>query len=362
MLCGIAAALLWQVLHYASPAASQGYAGLGSAADGFSVPQKGTELLFPQDHAAHPNYRIEWWYLTANLIGEDGLSYGVQWTLFRSALRPDDGTTGDITLPWADPQIWMGHAGLTTPDAHYHAERLARGGIGQAGVAATPFEAYVDDWHMRSSDESLQALTVRATGQDFRYKLMLEADGPLVLQGDAGYSVKSANGQSSYYYSQPHYNVSGVLQLPDGPVAVTGQGWLDREWSSQPLAEDQHGWDWFSLRFESGEKLMGFQLRGSNLFTSGTWIAADGTPTALEPGSLQATPLSVTQVADRQVPTDWQLRLPARNLDVQITALNPQAWMGTSFPYWEGPVRVKGSHRGQGYLEMTGYGSPADQD
>jgi predicted secreted hydrolase len=29
--------------------------------------------------------------------------------------------------------------------------------------------------------------------------------------------------------------------------------------------------------------------------------------------------------------------------------------MGTSFPYWEGPVRINGSHSGMGYLEMTGY-------
>ena len=29
--------------------------------------------------------------------------------------------------------------------------------------------------------------------------------------------------------------------------------------------------------------------------------------------------------------------------------------MGTSFPYWEGPISFSGSHAGVGYLEMTGY-------
>ena len=29
--------------------------------------------------------------------------------------------------------------------------------------------------------------------------------------------------------------------------------------------------------------------------------------------------------------------------------------MGTSFPYWEGPISFDGSHTGVGYLEMTGY-------
>jgi predicted secreted hydrolase len=29
--------------------------------------------------------------------------------------------------------------------------------------------------------------------------------------------------------------------------------------------------------------------------------------------------------------------------------------MDTAFPYWEGPVTITGSHRGRGYLEMTGH-------
>jgi predicted secreted hydrolase len=29
--------------------------------------------------------------------------------------------------------------------------------------------------------------------------------------------------------------------------------------------------------------------------------------------------------------------------------------MNLRIPYWEGPVRISGSHGGRGYLEMTGY-------
>jgi predicted secreted hydrolase len=38
-----------------------------------------------------------------------------------------------------------------------------------------------------------------------------------------------------------------------------------------------------------------------------------------------------------------------------VKALNPDAWMTTSIPYWEGPVTISGSHGGVGYLEMKGY-------
>ena len=87
--------------------------------------------------------------------------------------------------------------------------------------------------------------TLKASGADFSYALTLDADRPLVLQGDAGYSKKSERGQASYYYSQPFFKATGTLTIDDKPVDVTGQAWMDREWSSQPLASDQTGWDWF---------------------------------------------------------------------------------------------------------------------
>lgn len=336
----------------ASAALAQGFAGLGGDAGGYAAPERGTALTFPADHGPHPAFRIEWWYVTANLKDEDGRDYGAQWTLFRSALAPREGEG------WASPQIWMGNAALTTPDTHYSAERLARGGIGQAGVKAEPFAAYIDEWRLAAPDaDGINRLDMTAGGKDFRYELRLDANGPLILHGDRGYSVKSESGQASYYYSQPSYRVSGTLNLPGKNVAVTGTAWLDREWSSQPLAADQKGWDWFSLHFETGEKLMGFRLRhtGGRNFVSGTWIATDGTATPLEPNALKLTPQATAQVAGRTVPVLWRVELPARQLDVTVKAINDAAWVEGRFPYWEGPVRVTGSNQGAGYLEMTGY-------
>ncbi|MGY6549627.1 MAG: lipocalin-like domain-containing protein [Roseinatronobacter sp.] len=337
----------------ASPALPQGFAGLGTSAEDFAIPERGRALEFPADHGPHPDYRIEWWYLTATLTGDDGQDYGVQWTLFRSALAPGEAED------WDSPQVWMGHAGLTTATAHFSAERFGRGGIGQAGVTLAPFRAWVDDWFMASTAtpwaDPLDHLEVHARGQDFSFMLNFVAEGPLVLQGDQGYSVKSPQGQASYYYSQPFFRVAGTLDLPDGPVAVTGQGWLDREWSSQPLAEDQAGWDWVSLQFDDGHRLMGFQLRGREVFTAGTWISPDGTPTPLADGALRFTPLRHTRIEGRDVPTHWQIDWPERSLSIRTEPLNPRAWMDLSVQYWEGPLRFSGTHTGRGYLEMTGY-------
>lgn len=224
---------------------------------------------------------------------------------------------------WQTPQLWMGHAAVTTPNAHHVAERLARGGIGQAGVQADPFAAWIDDWRMERPD--LDRLNVAASGVDFAYGVQLRASGPLILHGQKGYSVKSAAGQASHYYSQPFFELSGTLSLSEGNIPVTGTAWLDREWSSQPLAEDQQGWDWFSLFFDSGDKLMGFVLRGGTDYTSATWITADGQATPLSDGAFAATPLTRHDTAGRQVPTTWRVELPARDLDITVKALNPDA-------------------------------------
>ena len=124
---------LWFVICTSSVVA-QGFAGLGQSVDGYALPKPDKVFTFPDDHGAHPDYRIEWWYLTAILNDDDGQNYGVQWTLFRTSLD-SDGTS----------QVWMGNAGITTPAEHFTGERLARGGIGQAGVTTEPFAAWIDD-------------------------------------------------------------------------------------------------------------------------------------------------------------------------------------------------------------------------
>ena len=72
----------------ATPARAQGFAGLGADVGGFAQVVPGRAIVFPADHGPHPEFRVEWWYVTANLSDANGASYGVQWTLFRQAVRP----------------------------------------------------------------------------------------------------------------------------------------------------------------------------------------------------------------------------------------------------------------------------------
>uniref|UniRef100_Q07UA6 AttH domain-containing protein n=1 Tax=Rhodopseudomonas palustris (strain BisA53) TaxID=316055 RepID=Q07UA6_RHOP5 len=346
---GFAALALSRAAH------AQGFAGLGSEASGFAEVTPGRVLSFPADHGPHPDYRIEWWYLTANLQDAAGQPVGLQWTLFRQAMAPLD------EAGWSSRQIWMAHAAVTTATTHRSTERFARGGVGQAGVDASPFAARIDNWQMRGLDAidaaTLSPLEVSAAGPDFSYSLKLTTQRPLVLQGDAGYSKKSDRGQASYYYSQPYFEASGSVTLDGKPIAVSGRAWMDREWSSQPLASDQTGWDWLSLHLDSGDKVMLFRLRQSDggHYFAGNWIGSDGRSVQLPADGIALTPTATTTIGERNLPTSWRVAVPSRRLLIDTSPLNQNCWMATRFPYWEGPISLAGSHAGQGYLEMTGY-------
>ena len=177
-----------------------------------------------------------------------------------------------------------------------------------------------------------------------------------MLQGENGYSRKSEQGQASYYYSQPFFTVEGTLTLHGRETKVTGRAWMDREWSSQSLAPDQTGWDWFSMHLSSGEKLMLYRIRSAgSLFRSATGSRPTAQRSLSRANDISLEPLAQTHIGARKIPTRWRVRVKSRGFDVETTPLNVQSWMGTTIPYWEGPISFSGSQSGSGYLEMTGY-------
>ncbi|WP_308585436.1 lipocalin-like domain-containing protein [uncultured Pseudomonas sp.] len=336
----------------APPAPPESFAGLGSDAADFAQVVPGKVFSFPEDHGPHAGFRIEWWYVTANLKDAQGQEFGVQWTLFRNALKAGPSQAG-----WQDSTIWLGHAAVTSVTHHYAAERYARGGVGQAGAQAAPFDAWIDDWRFSTRPGAVSPLAdlqLKASAAQFAYDLHLTSSRPLVLQGENGYSRKSDQGQASYYYSQPFFSAEGSLSIDGKTYQVSGPAWLDREWSSQPLSASQTGWDWFSLHLDRGEQLMLFRVRQTDgtSYLTGTWIDREGHTQTLHNADIQLAPVHTTAIDGRSIPTRWSLKTPGKQLDITTEAVNPNAWMNLSIPYWEGPVRFEG---GVGYLEMTGY-------
>lgn len=214
---------LWSNLLLAESATQDVYQVLRQEAQGYAEVTPNRVFNFPADHAPHPEYRIEWWYITANLTDPEGKPWGIQWTLFRQSLTPNPILNG-----WESNQMWMAHAALSTPQGYFPAQRFARGGIGQAGVSTTPFAAWLDDWAWQSTSMEPFPSTLKFTVADWDLSFELQSDKPWVLQGDKGYSQKSAGNQASYYYSQPHIQIKGSATRNGQTIPLQGTAWLDR--------------------------------------------------------------------------------------------------------------------------------------
>ena len=340
------------------PQQETGFAGLAGIADNesgvpFLQPGPGDRLSFPEDYGPHPQHRIEWWYLTANLKTEDGEPLGLQWTQFRQAIepRPADAEPPDANN-WPLEAAWMAHAAVSFDTRHYFAEKLARGDVGHAGARAEPIAVWLDDWQLEAEPgQSSWRLQVAADG--WSYDLTLRVTGKPVAHGDQGFSAKSADGEGSMYFSLVDLQIDGRVTLGDQTLEVSGKGWFDREWSSQFLKSGQQGWDWFALHLDSGDKLMAFQLREEDGgFRAGTWIPADGEPTALGADQLNLKPLTQGD----GYPRAWRLEVPDFGLNLEVAAPAGDYRNTGLYPYWESPVSVSGSHGGVGYMELTGYG------
>lgn len=329
--------------------------GAGTEASDFAQPGPGDRIRLPGDLGPHPAHRIEWWYLTANLTTENGEPVGLQWTQFRQALEPrSPAESPPLPQDWPLQSVWMAHAALSTEEQHYFHERVARGDIGHAGARAQPFEVWLDDWQLTQAGEGVWRLEV--DGENWAYDLTLTPRRPAVRHGQHGFSAKSSSGEGSMYFSYVDLAIEGTITLEGERHRVSGGGWFDREWSSQFLRSDQTGWDWMALQLESGARLMAFRLReGDEAFTAGTWVSPDHEVVPLTSNDFRLHVLGRRDTPRGPVPTDWRVVIPAQDVDLTVTTWDGDFWNQGLYPYWEGPVRVAGSHSGKGYLELTGY-------
>jgi predicted secreted hydrolase len=336
----------------------------GPAVEGFKRAELPRAFHFPQDHAAHPGFRNEWWYITGNLKDAAGHHFGYQVTFFRIALSPEKTPSAS---DWASHQVWMAHVALSDIHAgqHWHDQRLARDAAGLSGQSITPFGIWLEDWQIIGSEQGQFPWFIDLTTESFTLRLQIMPRKPVVLQGDRGLSRKSAEpGNASYYYSFTRLETQGEIVIDDRTLPVRGWSWLDREWSTSALADDQAGWDWFSLQLQDGQELMFYRLRkkegGTDTLSAGKWVYHDGQHLNLSADDIELTPLRHwSSAAGRRYPIAWELRIPKLNKQLRIEALLDDQEMDTGIIYWEGAMRIENANTrepmGFGYLEMTGY-------
>ncbi len=333
---------------------------------GFRVADAPRAFTFPADHGAHEGFAVEWWYFTGNLQSADGREFGYQFTLFRSAIQAERPV---LASAWATNYAWMAHLAVSdiSGQRFFADERFSREAIGIAGAQQTPWRIWLDDWQVFSEDADVRTMRVVASNADVALDFNLDSSQTPVLQGDAGLSQKSAGvGNASYYYSLTRMPTVGTLRIGTEIMPITGNSWMDREWSTSALAADQVGWDWFALHFTDGSDMMIYHLRRrdgtSDPYSGGSYRRADGQVLRLQSADITFQPQGSWQSPHTaaQYPATWQITVAPLDMQFTVTPALADQELQVTVRYWEGAVRVDGRQGAQpltgvGYLEMTGY-------
>jgi predicted secreted hydrolase len=356
---------------------------------------EGTALLFPRDHGAHPDYRTEWWYLTAWLQSNSG-PLGLQLTFFRSRTP----YARNNPSRFAPRQLIFAHAALADParGSLLHAEQAWRADPVTASYSEFDTALAVGPpsrrWSLsRERDDRYHA---RIDDSAFSCDIDVVANSAPVLQGRAGFSRKGPElTQASYYYSRPQLAISGSIQREGHLTEVTGTGWLDHEWSSELLDPRAAGWDWIGLNFDNGDALMAFRMRardGTVLYSTARLIRSKDSSASqtnnnnnnnnnnihdrIADDCTEDLPVTFTELRHWQSPSTGArypvaMRVRAGELDLTLEPLFNNQELdsrgSTGIIYWEGAVRAwfskdiasldKTARKpiAKGYLELTGY-------
>jgi predicted secreted hydrolase len=318
-------------------------------------------MQFPRDEGSHPDFRIEWWYVTGWLAAGGNTDLGFQITFFR--VKPE--LKADNPSAFAPHQIIIAHAALSDPARGrlIHAQRTARAGFDLAGADRERTRVWIDDWRLEQNGASYRAAI---PAPEFSLELVLERTQQPLKQGRDGYSRKGPAAESaSYYYSLPQLRVGGTLTRENGKRPVNGVAWLDHEWSSQYLSDDAVGWDWIGINLDDGGALMAFRMRdkrGGQRWAGGTMRRPDGRVDVLSPDEVRFIPGREWRSARTGIvyPVAWRVKAGALEYGIEplFDDQEHDTRASSGAIYWEGAARavLDGKPVGRGYLELTGYG------
>ena len=272
------------------------------------------------------------------------------------------------TSDWATEHIYLAHFTITNVEQNEFefSERYSRGAAGLAGAKITPFaEIWLEDWQLTQLDENTFQLNAREG--DRGLNLILDDVKNPVLQGENGYSQKGEGlGNASIYYSLPRLLTQGQLTWQGQLFEVEGMSWMDHEFSTSALGQQQIGWDWFAIHLSNGSDLMVYHIRnldGSiDQFSKGLLVFPDGSTQLLrkEDFSILSIDTWKSPYSGAEYPSEWKISIPDLDLNITVKPLINDQELTVSFVYWEGAVLAKGvvageAIEGRGYVELTGY-------
>src|SRR5690606_35495704 len=327
-----------------------------SVDEDFPRPPSPHVFEFPADHAAHDDYRTEWWSLSGTLNGPAGQPrLGVQWLLMRIGLRaPSRGEAepAEDRSAWSTSQIYAGLFSISSPaGAGLEASgRLSRGAAGLAGASAPPVRIWLESWRLTELERAADApaLALRLDAEGIELGLELRNAKPPVTAGDVGSPGAPAPFQ---FYTQPRVEAQGTLVADGRRIEVAGRFSFEHAWGELPLPGGPVGTDRFTLHLDDGRELILLRTHRTRAggertaSTTGLLVGPDGSASPLGDDDVLLEPVGhwTSPRTGIRYPIRWSLEVPDRDLALALTPpvadQEGEAWLR----FWAGPVRVDGT-------------------
>lgn len=326
------------------------------------IPQHQMPLTLPRDFAFHDDMAQERWHYVANVEDRSGHRYGIHWTFMRVEQEKAhlDHPQRRASTGWQNSHLYIVQTVITSQHQVWREQRFARGGIGQAGLIKQPFTLWIDNWSWRASDEQPFPGTLTVDTDQFSFSLFHRSPVTWRFLGDNGYQILHDRVPlTSFGIVAPSFPVSGTLTL-DGqaPFTVQGRAWLDKAWSNNLLEADRLGWDWFMIPLANGATLSVNRYRDRYQMPqiSAQLFKADGSQIRFDRRQMTVRALwPLDSVDGRSLPLRWQIVIPSEHIDLTTHVLNRHDWHTFASSYWQGPIEVRGSDKGQGFMRLSDY-------
>ncbi|WP_278182446.1 lipocalin-like domain-containing protein [Vibrio misgurnus] len=312
-------------------------------------------VRLPADFFSRPEFAQEWWMLYALLEDEQGKSLSVQWNFLRLA-QDDRNSVG-----WQTPQLYFSSIVINGQKIALRDQKMARGGIGQAGIGKQPFRMWIDNWSWRSLGIGPFPGHLQLVTDEFSLNLQLLAQGAYRLAGEQGYQVRQdLLALASYQFEQPNIVLQGELALSGTQPTrrVTGRAWLSKEWGSDLVANAQIGSDRLVIPLSDEQWLTVNRVRHQGVadYVYGMFHSRHAPSVVLTDQDIQLEALSVSVLSNgKRLPLRWRLVIPKLQINVTIEPLDKEAWHSFLIPYWEGRIKILGSHTQTGFIQLSGY-------
>lgn len=291
----------------------------------------------------------EWWYYTGRMRTLADEEFGFEAVIFH--VSPGIYALTADGFPFVVPvDALVAHVTLIDENAQRFDLAIDNRIIERASGGAG-FDVATGNLHLTGRDGA-HRIEARLPDSGAAFNLDLTAAGPAVLHGGSGY-VPFGLYDNAFYYSQPDMVVTGELIRDGVAEPVTGDAWFDRQFGLA-LNNAYTEWDWFSVRFDGGERLMLFGFPDADSprrFC--TFVTADRSVVPITADDIVVDELDhwTSPHTGRRYAVRWRVRVDSVGVDVELDrVLDDQELDTRNLPrviYWEGLCRLSGTLTGR---------------